>query len=119
MNAYEKIQKLGGKEFKRITGVTWELFEKMLTELSTVKVLIERYVQKVIVSGENIEIQFNLNVSNRIVEYPIDTSKRKKEIPQFPLTIATQVFNLSQSSQMLATSGGEQGRHIAIQIKPP
>jgi len=33
MNAYEKIQKLGEKEFKRITGVTRELFEKMLQRL--------------------------------------------------------------------------------------
>jgi len=33
MNAYEKIQKLGEKEFKRITGVTRELFEKMLHRL--------------------------------------------------------------------------------------
>ena len=33
MNAYEKIQKLGDKEFKRITGVTRELFEKMLARL--------------------------------------------------------------------------------------
>ena len=39
MNAYEKIQKLGDKEFKRITGVTRELFEKML------KVLREEYAK--------------------------------------------------------------------------
>jgi len=34
MNAYEKIQKLGDKEFKRITGVTRELFEKMVHRLN-------------------------------------------------------------------------------------
>ena len=39
MNAYEKIQKLGDKEFKRITGVTRELFEKM------VKCLKEQYAK--------------------------------------------------------------------------
>jgi len=33
MNAYEKIEKLDKKEFKRITGVTREVFEKMLTVL--------------------------------------------------------------------------------------
>ena len=33
MNAYEKIEKLNGKEFKRITGVTREVFEKMLEVL--------------------------------------------------------------------------------------
>jgi len=33
MNAYEKIQKLGEKEFKRITGVTRKEFEKMLVVL--------------------------------------------------------------------------------------
>jgi len=33
MNAYEKIEKLNAKEFKRITGVTQEVFEKMLEVL--------------------------------------------------------------------------------------
>jgi len=33
MNAYEKIMKLKEKEFKRITVVTLEVFEKMLEEL--------------------------------------------------------------------------------------
>ena len=33
MNAYEKIEKLEEKEFKLITGVTREVFEKMLEEL--------------------------------------------------------------------------------------
>ena len=33
MNAYEKIEKLKGKEFKLITGVTREVFEKMLEVL--------------------------------------------------------------------------------------
>jgi len=33
MNAYEKIDKIEGKEFKRITGVTREVFEKMLEVL--------------------------------------------------------------------------------------
>ena len=33
MNAYEKIQKLNEKEFKRITGVTREIFEKMIERL--------------------------------------------------------------------------------------
>ena len=33
MNAYEKVEKLAEKEFKRITGVTREVFEKMLVEL--------------------------------------------------------------------------------------
>lgn len=33
MNAYEKIEKLKEKEFKRITGVTREVFEQMLEVL--------------------------------------------------------------------------------------
>jgi hypothetical protein len=33
MNAYEKIEKLNAQEFKLITGVTREVFEKMLTVL--------------------------------------------------------------------------------------
>ena len=38
-------------------------------KLSTVKVLIERYVQKVTINGENIDIEFNLDVDNRIIAY--------------------------------------------------
>jgi hypothetical protein len=33
MNAYEKIEKLNDKDFKLITGVTREIFEKMLSVL--------------------------------------------------------------------------------------
>ena len=33
MNAYEKIEKLGNKEFKLITGVTKEVFNRMLEVL--------------------------------------------------------------------------------------
>ena len=40
MNAYEKIEKLKGKEFKLITGVTREVFEKML------EVLRKKYVEE-------------------------------------------------------------------------
>ena len=39
VNAYEKTQKLGEKEFKRITGVTREIFEKMIVRLK------EQYAQ--------------------------------------------------------------------------
>lgn len=75
-------------------------------ELSTVKALIERYVQKVIVNGEHIEVQFNLNVNSRLVTYPADISKNKKQIPQFALQQETEVFD---SSQMLATFGAGGG----------
>jgi len=40
MNAYEKIMKLKEKEFKRITGVTREVYEKML------EVLREKYKEE-------------------------------------------------------------------------
>jgi hypothetical protein len=33
MNAYEKLEKLGDKEFKLITEVTREVFDKMLQAL--------------------------------------------------------------------------------------
>jgi len=57
MNAYEKIQKLGRKEFKRITGVTRELFEKMLERLK------EQYVQDHIrggAPGQPVELRLTL-----------------------------------------------------------
>ena len=75
-------------------------------ELSTVKALIERYVQKVIINGEHIEVQFNLNVNSRVVNYPADVSENKKQIPQFPIPKVTEV---SDSSQMLATLGAGGG----------
>ena len=57
MNAYEKIQKLGDKEFKRITGVTRELYEKMLNRLK------EQYVQDHIgggAPGQSVELRLTL-----------------------------------------------------------
>ena len=57
MNAYEKIQKLGSKEFKRITGVTRELFEKMLERLN------EQYKQDHIrggAPGQPVELRLTL-----------------------------------------------------------
>ena len=57
MNAYEKIQKLGNKEFKRITGVTRELFEKMLERLN------EQYKQDHIrggAPGQPVELRLTL-----------------------------------------------------------
>jgi len=57
MNAYEKIQKLGEKEFKRITGVTRELFEKMLARLK------EQYAQDHIgggARGQPVELRLTL-----------------------------------------------------------
>ena len=57
MNAYEKIQKLGDKEFKRITGVTRELFEKMLNRLK------EQYAQDHIgggAPGQPVELRLTL-----------------------------------------------------------
>jgi hypothetical protein len=57
MNAYEKIQKLGEQEFKRITGVTRELFEKMLEGLK------EQYAQDHIgggARGQPVELRLTL-----------------------------------------------------------
>jgi Mn-dependent DtxR family transcriptional regulator len=57
MNAYEKIQKLGDKEFKRITGVSRELYEKMLKRLK------EQYTQDHIgggAPGQPVELRLTL-----------------------------------------------------------
>lgn len=76
-------------------------------QLPTVKALIERYVHKVIVSGEHVEVQFNLNMSSRVVTYTAN-STQQKEIPQSSRQEVTEVFSLSQR-KMLATNGGEGG----------
>ena len=71
-------------------------------QLPTVKVLIERYIHKVIVSGDNIEIQFNLNISSRVVTYSADLSQ--KEIPQSSDQEITEVLAFVPT-KMLATRG--------------
>ena len=76
-------------------------------QLPTVKALIERYVHKVVVSGEHVEVQFNLNMSSRVVIYP-DNSIQQKEISQSTRKDDTGIFDLSQQ-KMLATYGGEGG----------
>jgi len=46
MNAYEKLEKLGDKEFKLITGVTREVFDEML------QVLREKYAEDHLQGGQ-------------------------------------------------------------------
>lgn len=75
-------------------------------ELSTVKILIERYVQKVIINGESIEIQFNLNVSSRVFAYPADTLEQRKKIPKFP---HKQEFEIFKAVPVLGTCGAGDG----------
>ncbi len=48
-------------------------------QLPSVKALIERYVNKVVISGEHVEIQFHLNVNSRVATYPAPPAKK---IPQ-------------------------------------
>ena len=69
-------------------------------QLPTIKLLIERYIHKVIISGDNIEIQFNLNISSRVVTYSADLSQ--KEIPQPSGQEVTEVFSFVPT-KMLAT----------------
>ena len=79
-------------------------------QLPTVKALVERYVHRVIVNGDSIEIQFNLSLSSRVVKYsaaPLITPT-EKEIPQSTSSKATGIFVLSPT-KMLATAGGEGG----------
>ena len=72
-------------------------------ELPTVKALVERYVHRVIVNGGNIEIQFNLNMSSRVVTYSADSSKKEKPHPLRQEVI--EVISFAPTT-MLATSGG-------------
>ena len=56
-NAHEKIQKLGEKEFKRKTGVTREIFEKMVKRLK------EQYAQDHVgggARGQPVELRLTL-----------------------------------------------------------
>ena len=71
--------------------------------LPTVKALIERYVHKVIVSGEHIEIQFNLNMSSRVVTY--SAYPLEKETPQPTQAKVIEVFSFVPT-KMLVSCGG-------------
>lgn len=77
---------------------------------ANVKALVERYVNKVIIKGEDIEIQFNLNVnSSRVSHYPATVIDKKEETPQLTRQDDTVVFLLPQHISMLVTHGGEGG----------
>ena len=73
-------------------------------QLPTVKALIERYVHEVRISGEHIEIHFNLNMSSRVVTYPA-TSNGHKETSQDTLPDEPVMF-FNHQHKMLATYGG-------------
>jgi len=82
--------------------------EMLITgQLPTVKALVERYVQKIIVNGNNIEVQFNLNMSSRVVSYPAGITEQK-EIPQPTRQDVTEIFTFVPTG-MLATRGGAGG----------
>ena len=86
-------------------------------KLSTVKALVERYVEKVIVSGEHIEVRFNLNVSSRVVTYPTTLSGKNKT-PQTADQSNSVMFIPNQQS-MLVTYGGEgETRTLAPVTRP-
>ena len=73
--------------------------------LPTIKALIERYVQKVTINDENIEVEYNIFVNSRVVTYPADIFE-KREIPQIILNEneRSEAFNCNL---MLATYRGE------------
>ncbi|MCL2772060.1 MAG: hypothetical protein FWD71_01805 [Oscillospiraceae bacterium] len=78
-------------------------------ELSTVKALVERYVQKVVISGEYIEIYFNLNVNSKIVTYSTDSTDvfaQQNKIPQFQCQQVTEVFDLEPTKMLDTRSAG-------------
>ena len=59
--------------------------------------------ESVIISGDNIEIQFNLNIGSRVVTYPADIITIK-EIPQPTDQSITEVLTFVPT-KMLATHG--------------
>jgi len=75
--------------------------------LPTIKSLIERYVHRIVIHGENIEVQFNLNLSSRVVNYPADFIA-KKEISQPAYQDMTEIISFVPT-KMLATNGGAGG----------
>jgi len=83
-------------------------------ELSTVRALIERYVNKITINGDNIEIQFNLNVTSRVVDYP--ALHNKKKTPQTVREDFSAVYLLHQPF-WLAMRGGEGGTRTLSRAK--
>jgi len=72
--------------------------------LPNIKALIERYVHKVIVSGASIEVQFNLNLTSRVVKYSADTYKQK-ETPQCSGQEVTEVLSFVPTNVVASWSG--------------
>ena len=75
-------------------------------KLQTVKALVERYVHKIVVGGDQIEVQFNLNMNSRVVAYP--ANPHKKEIPRSSRQEEPGVFT-SKPNKMLAAHGADGG----------
>jgi len=75
-------------------------------KLRTVKTLVKRYVQKVIINGDNIEVQFNLNVNNKVVPFPDASSE--KETPQIARQTKS-VMSSKRQHKMLVRRGGDGG----------
>lgn len=73
-------------------------------QLSNIKVLIERFVHKIIINGDEIEIQFNLNVGSRVTSYSASVFTQIKT-PQ--LTREDDVVMFLSQPCWLATCGGE------------
>ena len=63
-------------------------------------------VHRVVVSGDHIEVQFNLNANSRVVTYSADLYK--KEIPQPSRQEVFEVFAFAPT-KMLATHGAGDG----------
>jgi len=80
-------------------------------ELSTVRSLIERYVKKITISGEDVEIEFNLTVNTRVVTYSgVHKTPDKRKTPHSAVLFFPQPFRLA----VLGGEGGVKKSHLSV-----
>ena len=101
LGAQSTAQEISEEELARSFKQAREMFKE--GKLSTVRVLLERFLKKVTVKGEEIVIEFNLATPTRVVSYSgLHTNSENSKTPH-----VYAVFWLKQP--WLATSGGERG----------
>lgn len=110
LNETQKQNDAPGMSIVELTETFHQAREMLRTgKLSTVKALIERYVNRVVIGGDNIEVQLNLEISNRTATYAENLDNRKT--PQIILQDDSEVFSDSGRSLLATCSGATPSKY--------
>ena len=70
-----KVKEFSAEELARLFKQAREMPKS--GKLSTIRVLIERYVKQITINSEDIEIELNLIVNDRVLTCTVDNKKRR------------------------------------------